>query len=83
MIYVKYVQSGPCVVNGSDVICGVYMCVHLPYNPIKYLAYILSLFGIFVSGTYLRIVFEIDVAVSCGLACKDAKVLDLCAHRMY
>ena len=67
--YVKYVYIANCnMVDSSDLICDTYMCIHLPYKSIKYLAYRPNLVGIFVSGTYLAITLEVCIAVGCILA---------------
>ena len=43
VIYIKYVFSAPCLMaDVSDFICGIYMCIHLPYMHVKYLAYMSS-----------------------------------------
>ena len=56
VIHVKYVCNAHChMVDDSDFICGAYMCIHLPYKSIKYLAYMPSLVGKYVSSTYLAI----------------------------
>ena len=69
-----YVYSAPCcMVHVNDFICGTYICIHLPCLPIKYLAYIPNLVGIFVSGTYV-IKYETDIAFGSILVniCKNA-----------
>ena len=68
--YDKYMyNSAPCdIVYASDFMCGRYMCIHLPFMPIKYLAYIAcmpKLVGIFVSCTYLAITCEVEITISC------------------
>ena len=52
------------------------MCIHLPYQPIKYLAYMVympNLVEIFASSTYLAIACEVYIAFSCVLVyvCKE------------
>ena len=44
-------------------ICGAYMGILPPYMPVKYFAYMPYLVGTFVSGTYLTITCEVDIAV--------------------
>ena len=60
------------VIDG-DFICSAYMFINFPYKPIRYLAYMTILMGIFVSGTYLAITCEVDNAVGFDLAyiCKN------------
>ena len=54
VISVKHVYSVPCyMVDGGDFLCGKFMCIHPPYRPIKYFAYISNLVGLFLSDTYL------------------------------
>ena len=50
-----------------------HMCRHLPYKSIKYLAYMPNLVGIFVSSTYLAVIWEVCIAVGCVLThmCKN------------
>ena len=58
VIYVICIQWLCHMVDCSDVICGTYMCKHVPYKSITYLAYMaymLILVGMFVSSTYLAI----------------------------
>ena len=59
VIYAKYVYSTQYhMVDCSDSICGTYMLIHLPYNSIKYLLYMMYMpivVGIFVSSTYLAV----------------------------
>ena len=67
VVYVKYVYSTHCHMGDcSDFICE--MCIHLPYKPIKYLAYMPSSVGMLVSNTYLAIRWEECIAVGCVLA---------------
>ena len=48
VIYVKYVYSAHChMVDCIDFICGIYMCIHLPYKykKICHLWYIYPIWG--------------------------------------
>ena len=51
VIYVEYMYSH--IIQASDVICGIYVCVHVIYK----------CGSIFVSGTCMVIIGEVDVAV--------------------
>ena len=60
---------------------GLYMHIHLPYKPIKYLtniALILNLVDIFVSGTCVAISCKVEVVVGCILACFCKKPVYIC-----
>ena len=60
--YVKYVYSATChIVDGSDFICDICICIHLQYKPMKYLAYKPTLLNMFVSGTDLVRTCEIYI----------------------
>ena len=52
VIYVKYVYNAPCcIVDGSNFINSIYICIHIPYVHVRYLvciACMLSLIEIFV-----------------------------------
>ena len=69
---------GPChMVDCSDFIYDTYMCIHLPFNLIKYLAYMPNSVGIFVSGAYLARC-EICIAIGFGLVHVCKNVGSLC-----
>ena len=76
-VYVKHVYSAHChMVDCSDVIFGTYMCIHLPYRSLRYLAYMAympNLVGIFVSSTYLALTWEVHTTIGCVLShmCKN------------
>ena len=56
------------MVDTSDFMCGIYVQIHLPYVPVKYMAYIFSLMDIFVSRVYMAIICKVDVVVGYTLA---------------
>ena len=62
-------RNAACImVEVSDFLCSIYMCMHPPYTPISYLAkmsYIPNVKVIFVSGTYLAIICEVHDEVGC------------------
>ena len=72
VINVKYVYSAHChVVDCIDFIYGTYMCIHLPYKFIRYLAYVTympNLVGIYVSSRYLGMAGDVCTVVGCVLA---------------
>ena len=57
------------MVDVSDFLCGIYICIYPLFMYVKYLAYVAympSLVGIFVSGPHWE-KFEVEVAVGCIL----------------
>ena len=56
-----------------------HMCIHATYILDKYVAYIYHFNRIFVSGTYMAIIWEVEVAVG-TLWHIYAKMLGLCGH---
>ena len=45
MIYIKYVCSASGhIIHASDFMGGIYMCIHVPYTYVKYMAGIYLLF---------------------------------------
>ena len=78
--------NAPCfLVDASDFIFGLSMCIHLLHICIKYLmymAYIPNLLGIFVSITYYAITCVAETAVGCILAYKCKNVGSICQCRM-
>ena len=68
VIYVKCVYNASCcMVDCSDVICGIYMCLHLPYKPIIYLAYI-AYMDTCISSKHLAVTCKVCIAVGWFLA---------------
>ena len=72
------VYNAPCHMAGaSDFICGTCICIHSPYMPTKYVAYMSTFLGLFVFGTYLAITCQVDYALSCVSAymCKNVRFI--------
>ena len=68
LIYVKFVYSASCqMVDGSDFISGTYVYI-ASIEATTYVAYMSTLVGIFLSGTYLAITCEVGIAVHCVMA---------------
>ena len=51
VIYLKCVYHAPCYLVDEVTLYVANMCIHLSYKPIKYMAYIPSLVGIFLFQT--------------------------------
>ena len=64
------------MVGACDFICDIYMCTHPLYIHVKYLTYMSTLVGLFISGTYLAITGEIVVKVAVG--CVFGKDMQKC-----
>ena len=62
--------------------CSTYMCIHLPYKSVKYLAYMPKLVGIFMSSTYLAITLEVCIAVCCVLLPMSKNVVSVYPFNM-
>ena len=86
VIYASYVHSASChKADCSDFIYGTYICVNLPYKPIRYLiyvAYMPNFMGIFVSSTCLVITCEVYIAVGCVLEHICINVGSICLSSM-
>ena len=64
------------MVDWTDFICGMNMCIHLPYKFVQYfahIAYLPNLVHIFVFSIYFAIPREVCTVVGCVLAhiCKN------------
>ena len=53
------------MVIANDLICEIYMHIHLSYMSIKYMTCMCSLMGISISGTYMAIACKVHVVVVC------------------
>ena len=70
------------MVDFSNFIYGTSVCIHVPYKPIRFMAYIPNLVAIFVERTYLTMPYEVCIAVGCLLAHIYKNVGSLCPFSM-
>ena len=56
------------MVDASDFIGGIYICIYPLHMPIKYMAYICNSGAFLFLGTYMSITCEVDIALRCVFA---------------